>query len=70
MGNDSSQDVEKKDLEQRKIEEMKFHDALRTVTDDKRVTDTRWSPDEALGHKHGKQLSNCPILLNKKEINT
>lgn len=45
MNKDCVKDAGKRNVEERKLEEMEFHDSLRTVHDDERVSDTRWSPE-------------------------
>ena len=50
----------KKDLEQRKINEIEFHNAIRLVTDDPHVADTRWNK------KLEKTISENPLWVNMK----
>lgn len=47
-------------LEQRKIEEIEFHNSIRVVTDDQHVTDTRWSPEME------KTIASNPLWVNMK----
>lgn len=47
-------------IEQRKIEEIEFHNAIRFVTDDVHVTDTRWSPEME------KTIRSNPLWANMK----
>ena len=43
--NDQTTSPKTQDLERRKIDEIEFHNAIRFVTDDAHVSDTRWSPE-------------------------
>lgn len=43
--NHASASSELKNLEQRKVDEIEFHNSIRMVTDDIHVSDTRWSPE-------------------------
>jgi ubiquinone/menaquinone biosynthesis C-methylase UbiE len=45
MSTNRSENPKLKDLEQRKLEEIEFHNKMRLVTDDSHVADTRWSPE-------------------------
>ena len=50
----------RKDLEQRKINEIEFHNSIRLVTDDPHVADTRWNRDLE------KTISENPLWANMK----
>ena len=45
MAYDRVLDIGKENIEQRKIKEIEFHNALRLVKDDVHVLETRWTPD-------------------------
>lgn len=47
-------------LEKRKIDEIQFHNALRFVSNDKHVADTRWSPEME------RTVSENPLWVNMK----
>jgi len=49
-----------KKLEQRKIEEIDFHNSIRLVVDDQHVSDTRWSPEME------QTISSNPLWENMK----
>lgn len=50
----------KKGLEQRKLDEIEFHNSIRLVTDDPDVADTRWNPTLE------KTVSENPLWANIK----